>query len=123
MRAGDLIDAAERQLIESKYVDHWQKGRERIEAEELLDFVLGHVPEDDDQVPAAAARRYRNLVANPRVTVEVGAETYEARATILTGEERDRLYAKQAQRMPAFAEYQTKTTRKIPVVALERRKA
>jgi len=63
MRAGDLIDAAERQLIESKYVDHWQKGRERIEAEELLDFVLGHVPEDDDQVPAAAARRYRNLVA------------------------------------------------------------
>ena len=63
MRAGDLIDAAERQLIESKYVDHWQKGRERIEAEELLDFVMGHVPEDDDQVPAAAARRYRNLVA------------------------------------------------------------
>ena len=63
MRAGDLIDAAERQLIESKYVDHWQKGRERIEAEELLDFVLGDVPEDDDEIPAAAARRYDRLVA------------------------------------------------------------
>src|SRR5436190_11423014 len=63
MRAGDLIDAAEKTLVESKYVDHWQKGRERIEAEELLDFVLDRVPDDDDEIPAPAARRYRTLVA------------------------------------------------------------
>jgi release factor glutamine methyltransferase len=63
MRAGDLIDRAERTLIESPAVDHWQRGRERIEAEELLDFVLGHVPDDDADVPPSAARRYSRLVA------------------------------------------------------------
>ena len=63
---------------------------------------------------------YHNLVANPTVTVEVGTETFEARAAVVTGDERDRLYAEQAKRMPGFAAYQEKTTRVIPVVALER---
>ena len=66
---------------------------------------------------------YHNLVDHPEVTVEVGNETYPAIATVLSGEERDRLYARQAQLYPQFGEYQTKTTRKIPVVALERRKS
>ncbi len=65
---------------------------------------------------------YHNLVAHPQVTVEVGTETFEATAVVITGEERDRLYALQAKRNPGFAEYQTKTTRKIPVVELERQK-
>jgi deazaflavin-dependent oxidoreductase (nitroreductase family) len=65
---------------------------------------------------------YHNLVAHPQVTVEVGGETYEANATVLTGEERDRLYARHAELYPQFDEYQAKTTRKIPVIALERRK-
>ena len=65
---------------------------------------------------------YHNLVAHPEVTVEVGTETYEATATVLTGEERDRLYAKQAGLYPQFGEYQAMTSRKIPVIALERRK-
>lgn len=65
---------------------------------------------------------YHNLVAHPEVTVEVGPETYEATATVLNGDERDRLYARQAELYPQFGEYQTKTTRKIPVVALERHK-
>src|SRR5712692_11409649 len=65
---------------------------------------------------------YHNLVAHPRVTVEVGTETYEATATPLTGEERDRLYAKQASLYPQFGEYQARATRKIPVIALERHK-
>jgi deazaflavin-dependent oxidoreductase (nitroreductase family) len=63
---------------------------------------------------------YHNLVAHPTVTIEVGTETFEARAMEITGEERDRLYAKQVERAPAFGEYQTKTTRLIPVIALER---
>lgn len=63
---------------------------------------------------------YHNLIANPEVTVEQGTETFNARAVVVTGEERDRLYAEQATRSPQFAEYQTKTTRQIPVVALER---
>ena len=63
---------------------------------------------------------YHNLVAHPQVTVEVGSETYEATATVLKGEERDRLYARQAELYPQFGEYHTRTNRKIPVIALER---
>jgi deazaflavin-dependent oxidoreductase (nitroreductase family) len=59
-------------------------------------------------------------VANPQVTVERGTETYEAVANPLSGAERDRIYAIQAERYPGFAEYQEKTTRTIPVVSLER---
>ncbi len=63
---------------------------------------------------------YHNLVANPRVTVEKGAETFEANAVPITGEARDRFYNMHAEQYPQFAEYERKTTRKIPVVALER---
>ena len=63
---------------------------------------------------------YHNLVANPEVTLEVGTETFKARARVATGEERDRLYAAQAKLMPNFGEYQQKTTRRIPVVVLKR---
>jgi deazaflavin-dependent oxidoreductase (nitroreductase family) len=65
---------------------------------------------------------YHNLLAHPEVTVEVGTETYETIATPLTGEERDRLFARQAELYPQFGEYQARATRKIPVIALERRK-
>lgn len=64
---------------------------------------------------------YHNLVAHPEVTVEVGTETFEATASVVTGEERDRLYAIQAEKSPNFGEYQAKTNRLIPVVALERK--
>jgi deazaflavin-dependent oxidoreductase (nitroreductase family) len=63
---------------------------------------------------------YHNLVAHPTVTLEVGAERYAARATVLDRAERDRVYALQAANFPQFAEYQTRTTRTIPVVALDR---
>jgi len=65
---------------------------------------------------------YHNLIAHPEVTVEVGTATYEATATVLNGAERDRLYARQAELYPQFGEYQANTTRKIPVIALERLK-
>lgn len=61
---------------------------------------------------------YHNLVATPKVTVEVGESTYEATARVLDQEERDRIYAEQARRYPGFAEYAAKTTRVIPVVEL-----
>jgi deazaflavin-dependent oxidoreductase (nitroreductase family) len=63
---------------------------------------------------------YRNLVANPVATVERGGETFQVRAVITEGEERQRLFDQQAALMPGFAEYQKKTTRQIPVVVLER---
>jgi deazaflavin-dependent oxidoreductase (nitroreductase family) len=61
---------------------------------------------------------YHNLVAHPDVTVEVGDDTYAATATPLEGAERDAKYAEQAALYPGFAEYQEKTSRVIPVVAL-----
>jgi len=63
---------------------------------------------------------YHNLVAHPEVTVELPGETFTAKARVAEGEERDRLYRAQADVMPGFDEYQAKTTRRIPVVVLER---
>jgi deazaflavin-dependent oxidoreductase (nitroreductase family) len=63
---------------------------------------------------------YYNLVADPSVMVEVGGETFEARARVTEGAERDRLYAQRAADSPNFAEYQRRTSRVIPVVVLER---
>src|SRR5579859_4736135 len=48
---------------------------------------------------------YHNLLAHPVVTVEVGSETYEATARVLSGEERDHFYAIQSERFPHFAKY------------------
>jgi deazaflavin-dependent oxidoreductase (nitroreductase family) len=62
---------------------------------------------------------YHNLVAHPLVTVEKGTETYDATARVVSGADRDRIYAIQAGLFPTFAEYQEKTSRVIPVVALE----
>ncbi|HEV7664626.1 MAG TPA: nitroreductase family deazaflavin-dependent oxidoreductase [Chloroflexota bacterium] len=63
---------------------------------------------------------YHNVVKNPQVTLEVGPETFTARASIVEGAERQRLYDAQAALMPNFAEYQEKTDRQIPVIVLER---
>jgi deazaflavin-dependent oxidoreductase (nitroreductase family) len=63
---------------------------------------------------------YYNLLANPVVTVELGTERFQARASVAQGQERERLYAHHAELMPGFAEYPQKTTRQIPVVLLER---
>ncbi len=64
---------------------------------------------------------YSNLLADPIVTVELDGERFQARATVVTDQtERDRLYAHHAKLMPGFAEYEKKTTRKIPVVLLQR---
>lgn len=64
---------------------------------------------------------YHNLLANPIVTVELGNEQFKARAIPVTEEpERSRLYAKMVEHRPGFAEYEKKTTRKIPAIVLER---
>ncbi|HEX8035808.1 MAG TPA: nitroreductase/quinone reductase family protein [Ktedonobacterales bacterium] len=84
---------------------------------------------DDGRLVVAASKGgaptnpswYSNLVANPTVTVELDSERFQARATPVTDvAERDRLYAQHAELMPGFADYEKKTTRKIPVVLLER---
>src|SRR5690348_10528386 len=64
---------------------------------------------------------YRNLMAHPTATVEVGTERYDVDAAEVTGVERDRLYARQVEVAPGFADYERKTSRRIPVIALTRR--
>jgi deazaflavin-dependent oxidoreductase (nitroreductase family) len=61
---------------------------------------------------------FHNLRANPTATVEVGTDTVEVEAVVTDGDERQRLFDKQKQLMPQFADYERKTTRQIPVVAL-----
>jgi deazaflavin-dependent oxidoreductase (nitroreductase family) len=61
---------------------------------------------------------YYNLVAHPDVTVEVGTEHLQVHATVAAEPERTRLYQQMVAMMPGFAEYEQKTTRKIPVIIL-----
>jgi deazaflavin-dependent oxidoreductase (nitroreductase family) len=61
---------------------------------------------------------YHNLVANPAISIEVGDEQIEVLAGEAEGEERERLYRAQAERVPQFREYEAKTGRVIPVVVL-----
>ena len=68
---------------------------------------------------------FGNLKANPEVEVEVagahGTEKFKARARVADSrQERDRLYGEMTRIWPAFADYQTRTDRLIPVVILER---
>ncbi|MGH9260546.1 MAG: nitroreductase family deazaflavin-dependent oxidoreductase [Acidimicrobiales bacterium] len=63
---------------------------------------------------------YHNLVANPDVTVEVGTDTIPLRARVAEGEEHQRLWTRQKEIMPGFADYEARTTRQIPVIILER---
>ena len=66
---------------------------------------------------------YRNLVANPRVTVEVGDERWDAIATPLEGAERNRQWAAIKAAWPFFGAHEAKAGRTIPVVALTRQPA
>lgn len=64
---------------------------------------------------------YWNLRAHPDAEIEVGDDRFDVHAVELRGAERDAKYALQAERYPGFADYQRKTTRAIPVVALQPR--
>ncbi|MBL8127546.1 MAG: nitroreductase family deazaflavin-dependent oxidoreductase [Chloroflexia bacterium] len=63
---------------------------------------------------------YYNIAANPEITVEIGGETFPARAEIAAEPERTRLFDAQAALMPGFREYQNNTTRVIPVITISR---
>ena len=62
---------------------------------------------------------YHNLLAQPRVGVEVGTEEIGAVARVAEGEERTTIFERQKQMAPQFAEYEAGTPRRIPVVVLE----
>jgi len=62
---------------------------------------------------------YHNLMAHPQAQIEVGTDTIDVVASETTGEERERLFRTQVERVPQFAEYEQKAAgRVIPVVVL-----
>ena len=61
-----------------------------------------------------------NLTKNPVVTVEVGTETFQARATVTGGSERRRLLDARIAAVPIFGDYERKANRELPVIVLER---
>jgi deazaflavin-dependent oxidoreductase (nitroreductase family) len=63
---------------------------------------------------------YRNLLANPKAQVEVGADTLDVNVREAKGDERDRLWDRQKAEYPQFADYEKSTDRVIPVLVLER---
>jgi len=61
---------------------------------------------------------YYNILAHPRLTVEVGTDTFQVQARVAEELERTRLYDKMVAMMPGFDDYRNKTTRVIPVIVL-----
>jgi deazaflavin-dependent oxidoreductase (nitroreductase family) len=62
---------------------------------------------------------YLNLIASPEVTLQDGANVYVMAAREVQGDEKVRWWALAVDAWPAYAEYQAKTERQIPVVVLE----
>jgi deazaflavin-dependent oxidoreductase (nitroreductase family) len=63
---------------------------------------------------------FRNLVAHPDVTIEVGTSNIKARARVADTAERAAIWATQKERMPNFADYEkTAAPREIPVILLD----
>ncbi|GAA1003079.1 cation-binding protein [Acrocarpospora pleiomorpha] len=86
---------------------------------------LGCLPDGDRTLVIASAGGaprhpawYHNLLANPRVTVEDGVLTYQAKAVVLEGEERERMFARAVEADPGWGTYEERSGRVLPVVAL-----
>lgn len=62
---------------------------------------------------------YLNLLSNPDCTIQVGRTVLKARARTVPDDERTRLWTEAARQYPDYDEYQSRTSRKIPVVAVE----
>jgi deazaflavin-dependent oxidoreductase (nitroreductase family) len=63
---------------------------------------------------------YQNLAADPHVFVQVADERFEAVARTATPRQKPRLWRSMVSIWPEYENYQTRTTREIPVVILER---
>ncbi|WP_329110534.1 nitroreductase family deazaflavin-dependent oxidoreductase [Micromonospora sp. NBC_01699] len=87
---------------------------------------LGYLPDGGDRILVIGSAGgapthpdwFRNLVADPRATVEDGVFVYDATAAVLTGAERDRVFARAVEADPGWGDYQARTSRVLPVVAL-----
>lgn len=119
-RVGGQFEGAPVLLLHTKGA---KSGRERVNP-----MMYQAVEDGDGRLAVFASKAgaptnpdwYHNLVADPQVSVEVGAEHRQVVARVAEGDERERIWERQKREYPGFAEYETKTTRQIPVVLLER---
>jgi deazaflavin-dependent oxidoreductase (nitroreductase family) len=89
---------------------------------------LGYLPDGGERIivigSAGGGPRnpawFHNLLADPRVTVENGLLTYEAEAVVLEGAERDEVFARAVEADRGWADYEEKSGRVLPVIALRR---
>jgi deazaflavin-dependent oxidoreductase (nitroreductase family) len=93
---------------------------------ERRDVAVNYMPDGDSYVVVASYAGedrdpawWRNLKANPDAEIRVGGERVRVRAREAEGAERERLWARLTQKDPAYAEYQQRTTRRLPVVVLQ----
>ena len=93
--------------------------------ERMLPLIYG---EDDGDYVIVASKGgfaehpawYNNLVVQPKVQVQVAADKFSATAVSIDGARRQELWNMMAEVWPLYIEYQQKTDRHIPVVALVR---
>ena len=93
--------------------------------ERMLPLIYG---EDDGDYVIVASKGgfaehpawYNNLVVQPKVQVQVAADKFSATAVAIDGARRQKLWNMMAEVWPLYIEYQQKTDRHIPVVALVR---
>jgi deazaflavin-dependent oxidoreductase (nitroreductase family) len=78
------------------------------------DFVVAGTAGGSSTTPAWV----HNLIAHPDVHIEAENRTFPARATIVEGPERDRLWDDHVTALPWFGEYPSKTTRRFPMIRL-----
>lgn len=64
---------------------------------------------------------FRNLVADPNVTIQDGPEPFDAVVRQVDGDERAAWWDRSVAVYPSYADYQAKTTRVIPVFVATRR--
>ena len=93
--------------------------------ERMLPLIYG---EDDGDYVIVASKGgfaehpawYNNLIVQPKVQVQVAADKFSATAVAIDGARRQELWNMMAEVWPLYIEYQQKTDRHIPVVALVR---
>ena len=93
--------------------------------ERMLPLIYG---EDDGDYVIVASKGgfaehpawYNNLIVQPKVQVQVAADKFSATAVAIDGPRRQELWNMMAEVWPLYIEYQQKTDRHIPVVALVR---
>ena len=88
---------------------------------------LGYLPDGGERMIVIASAGgspknpdwYHNILVHPLVTVEVGRFTFQAKAAVLEGEEREAAFARAVETDRGWAEYERKSGRELPIVVLE----